>query len=453
MKLARSTTLHQRVLYIAIPMILANLSTPLLGLVDTAILGHLNDSQYLSAVAIGSSLLAVIYWGFNFLRMGTTGASAQCRHQPLANQGLLIKSLALALFIAGFLLLAATTISGVGLELMNTPAGLHDLAASYLRIRLYSAPAVLCSYVIIGWHIGHQNTRWALLIALSSNILNIILDYFLIVVFELNSDGAAIASVISEYLGFFIALYSIRGSLQRLPQQGREFWQAGVAIRSLLKTNSHLFLRTICLLLCFAFFTAQGAALGPTILAANAILLQLVLASAYGLDGFAHAAEALTGDAIAKNDRQGFIAVCKACASWCLLMVAIGSACLLLGQSYITALMTSIYAVHTATNHYYLWLVAMPMLSVASYLLDGIFIGAMRSKAMLYTMLLSAVGVFLPSWHLSQAWGNHGLWLSFCLFNLARGLSLGAVFIHYHRRQYWFHHKPNAGSQQASQHP
>ncbi|MGJ8686215.1 MAG: MATE family efflux transporter [Spongiibacteraceae bacterium] len=441
MKFTSLPTLHQRILYIAAPMILANISTPLLGLVDTAILGHLNDSLYLSAVAIGASLLAFIYWGFNFLRMGTTGASAQCRHQYQVNQGLLLKNLALALVISAIILLAAAIIVSTGLELMNTPASLYDLAASYLRIRLYSAPAVLCSYVIIGWHIGHQNTRWALILALTSNILNIILDYLLIVILELNSDGAALASVTSEYVAFGIALYSIRHSLRLLPARGAEFWRAGVAIRSLLKTNFHLFLRTICLLFCFAFFTAQGAALGPTILAANAILLQLVLVSAYGLDGFAHAAEALSGDAIAKNDHNGFIAVCKACASWSLLMATIGSICLFFGQSHIVMLMTSIDSVHAAANHYYLWLVAMPVLSVSSYLLDGIFIGAMRSKAMLYTVLLCAGGVFLPSWQLSQAWGNHGLWLSFCLFNFARGLSLGMVFIHYNRRRYWFPNK------------
>ncbi|RNL66392.1 MATE family efflux transporter [Zhongshania marina] len=424
----RDRQIHRRIRALAWPMILANLSVPLLGIVDTAILGHLGDSRYLSAVAISTSLLAFLYWGFGFLRMGTTGASAQTANMQ-ESAGLLLKALLLSLVIALFILLAGHKLSHLGLRLMNADSTLLPLAQSYLHIRLFSAPAVLATYVVIGWLIGQQNTRWPLLIAIGTNVLNIALDYLFIVKLNLHSDGAAIASVISEYCGFGLALWAVRSSLKHSISFGiKQTWRYGPQIKQLLSSNLQLFIRTAALLFSFAFFTAQSAALGQNQLAANAILLQLMMISAYGLDGFAHAAEALVGEAYKHRDAQMLIATCRACAKYCAITAVTVSAALFLLEPPIIMVMTDLTAVRELVRDYYGWLVWLPILCAPSYLLDGIYIGTLKTKAMQWCMLFCVCLVFLPLWGLSQHWGNNGLWFAFCIFNLARGLSLALMF-------------------------
>jgi multidrug resistance protein, MATE family len=418
-----------RIRSLAWPMILANLSVPLLGLVDTAILGHLGDSRYLSAVAISSSLLAFLYWGFGFLRMGTTGASAQAQIKTARSTGLLLKALTLSTTIALCVILAGQQLGYIGLKLMNTSDAIQPLANSYLHIRLYSAPAVLATYVIVGWLIGQQQTRWPLIIAVATNILNIALDYMLIVNFDLRSNGAATASVISEYWGLALALWAVRAPLIEAYQKGaKQYWIAGPNAKQFLSSNFQLFVRTAALLFSFAFFTAQSAALGQNQLAANAILLQLMMVSAYGLDGFAHAAEALIGESYGRNDRVMLIATCRSCAKYCAVTAVTVSAGLFLLKSPILSLMTNLPSVSDLASQYYIWLIWLPIVCAPSYLLDGIYIGALKTEAMQWSMLLCVCVVYLPLWALTQQWGNHGLWLAFSIFNLARGASLAFLF-------------------------
>jgi MATE family multidrug resistance protein len=418
-----------RVWSLAWPMILANLSVPLLGLVDTAILGHLSDSRYLSAVAISTSLLAFLYWGFGFLRMGTTGASAQLLNKPKDANALLLKAAALSLVIALLIWIAGLALSNLGLQLMNTPDSLLDLARSYLHIRLFSAPAVLCTYVIVGWLIGRQQTRWPLIIAVTTNGVNIGLDWLFIIGLDMSSDGAALASAIAEYCGLLIGLWAVRRAIIANLHQGLRYsWQYGPALKQLLNSNIHLFIRTAALLFSFAFFTAQGATFGEATLAANAILLQLMLVSAYGMDGFAHAAEALIGDAFAQGKRGELARICLCCARYCFATAVLASVLLWLGEGRILDLMTDIDAVRLMASAHYGWLILLPLLCAPSYLLDGIFIGALKTQAMQWSMLASVMLIYLPVWLLSKELGNHGLWLSFCAFNLARSLSLSLVF-------------------------
>ncbi|WP_373083351.1 MATE family efflux transporter [Zhongshania sp.] len=425
----QAPTTSTRVWALAWPMILANLSVPLLGLVDTAILGHLSDSRYLSAVAISTSLLAFLYWGFGFLRMGTTGASAQLLSRPKDANALLLKAAALGLTIAAFIWVAGLALSEIGLGLMNTPDALLPLAKSYLHIRLFSAPAVLCTYVIVGWLIGRQQTRWPLIIAVTTNGVNIVLDWLFIIVLEMSSDGAALASAISEYCGLAIGLWAVRSAVIETLRQGLRFsWRYGPALSQLLNSNVHLFIRTAALLFSFAFFTAQGAVFGQSTVAANAILLQLMLVSAYGMDGFAHAAEALIGEAFSEGRRDALASVSACCARYCL-ATALGASLLLwLGQGPTLNLMTDIEAVRHIANSHYGWLIIMPVICAPSYLLDGVFIGALKTQAMQWSMLASVAIIYLPVWLLSKGLENHGLWLSFCAFNLARSLSLALLY-------------------------
>ncbi len=437
-----SRDLDHKIWRLAWPMIISNLSVPMLGLVDTAILGHLENAQYLAAVAVGGSILAFLYWGFGFLRMGTTGLTAQAfgaedyhRSRLIAGQSMLL-GLGIGLtivFLSPFLLM-------LGLSLVVPPAGSYDLALNYAQIRIFSAPAVLINYAIIGWFIGQQNTRWPLIITLFTNALNVGLDFLLIIGLDMKSEGAAIATLIAEYSGCGLALLLLSRAMTR--QQGASVSRAQLLhwpdYRQLLVVNRHLFIRTLVLLASFAFFTAQGSKQGDIVLAANTIIMNLLLLTSFGLDGFAHAAEALTGDAVGKRDPHQFLATCKQCAIWSLITAGLFTGLFLLAGTQLVSLLTSISAVQLEAYRYLPWLLVLPITAVWSYLLDGIFIGATQTASMQSSMLLSALLVYLPCWYFSQHWGNHGLWFSFIAFNLARGLSLAIVFYRYNRQQSWW---------------
>lgn len=417
---------HRQLWSLAWPMIIANLSIPLLGIVDTAILGHLPDPRHLSAVAIGSSLLALIYWGFGFLRMGTTGASAQAEGDT-EQAALLLKALSLIPLIGLLIVLSQPLWLTPALTLMNTPDTLSNLASDYLQLRLLGVFAVLGNYVAVGWLIGQQRTRWPLAIAVTANLLNLLLDVIFIIGLDMGSRGAAIASVISEHLGLALALYVLRSPLSTAIKLG---WHAAISLgqplSQFLQQNLHLLVRTTALLFSLSFFTAQGAAQGEAVVAANSILLQLALAAAYGMDGFAHAAEALAGRAFRRRQRQPFLQICRSCGLWSLLTAALASVGLWLLQRPIIDTMTDIPAVVAIASEYYPYLIVMPLLSVASYTLDGIFIGALKTRAMQWSMLFSVFCVYLPLWYgLHSRYGNHALWWALLAFNTARGLSLG----------------------------
>ncbi len=432
--------LHQKIWHLAWPMIVANLSLPLLGLVDAAILGHLDGARYLAAVALGSTVLSFLYWGFGFLRMGTTGLAAQAfgRQDHQHSRLIIGQSLLLGLLLGLLILALSPWLLAPALALLGPPPQTGELALSYMAIRIFSAPAVLVNYAIIGWLIGRQQTRWPLLISLFTNGLNIVLDVVLIIGLGLNSDGAAWATLIAEYSGCLLALWLLRRQLKALP--GRlslaALWQWR-ALQQLLRVNRHLFVRTLLLLASFAFFTAQGAAQGEVVLAANSLLIHLLMFTAFGLDGIAHAAEALVGDCIGGRDQRRFIATCKACGQWSLLIALALSLGFWLLEQPLLALLSDIPAVIASARSSYTWLIALPLIAVWSYLLDGIFIGATRSQAMQTSMLVSVLVVYLPCWYFSQGWGNHGLWLAFCAFNAARGITLALSFYRYQRQQRW----------------
>ncbi len=415
-------------------MIISNLSVPMLGLVDTAILGHLENAVYLAAVAVGGSILSFLYWGFGFLRMGTTGLAAQAYGANQHNQSRLIisQSIVLGLSLGFLIIISSPLLLQLGLSLVVPPDGAEQLAASYTQIRIFSAPAVLINYGIVGWLIGQQNTRWPLVIALFTNIINVLLDWLLIVGLDMNSEGAAIASLIAEYSGCGLALIILRQQLARsqgqLDHQRLKRWQD---YRQLLTTNRHLFIRTLALLASLAFFTSQGAEQGDVVLAANTLIMNLLLLTAFGLDDCAHSAEALAGRAVGKRDHKTFIDTCYHCCLWSLATAVLFTLLFLSLGTQLIALLTSIEAVRFQAEQYLPWLLALPLVAVWSYLLDGIFIGATQTAAMQKTMLLSAGLVYLPCWYFTQHWGNHGLWFAFVAFNAARGLSLGAYFYQY----------------------
>jgi len=425
--MAVSPGLHHKIWQIAWPAILSNISVPLLGIVDTAILGHLESTRYLGAVAIGASILSFLYWGFGFLRMGTTGlvaraAGAGDRGRELS---VFLQSAILALVLALAVIALHPLWLGLGLLLMAPGPELAPLAQSYVSIRVFSAPAVLTTYAIVGWFIGRQNTRWPMFIAILTNLLNIGLDVLFIIVLDMKSDGAAYATLCAEYVGCAVAVGIVIRQLDWSPLGGiRAQLSKLQAYSELLESNRYLFIRTICLLFSFAFFTAMSTRLGETTLAANTIMLQLLMLAAYGLDGFAFAAEGLAGNAAGARDMTRFHASVRACWHWSLVTAALVSGSYLVTAPVIFPLFTPHEPVQAVLQIYLPWLILMPLVAAPSYLLDGVFIGAARTRYMMYSMVLCLGLVYLPLWYLSQGLGNTGLWLAFTAFNAARGITL-----------------------------
>ncbi|NWN92074.1 MATE family efflux transporter [Marinobacter adhaerens] len=430
----------RRLWALAWPLMLTNLTVPLLGLVDTAVLGHLESPEYLGAVAVGANLFSILYWTFGFMRMGTTGLAAQAwgRRDSFNQVALLLRSVVLAVGIGLLLILAHQPLIRIGLTLMDPSAGVTELAAEYAAIRIWSAPAVLCQYTLVGWLIGTQFPRGPMIMLIVANGLNIVLDVLFVTVLGWNSRGVAIATVIAEYgaaiIGFAIVL-------NRMPE-GQRLTRALIGTLAdylaILQVNRYIMVRTIALLLVLAFFTAQGARQGDTILAANAVLITFLLLISNALDGFANAAEALIGESIGKGSRKRFLVVFRCALRWSLLGSLLLTILFVAGGRGLVALLTGIEEVRTTAWQYLPWLWLLPFASVWGFLFDGVFIGATRTRDMQNTMLFSALVVFAPVWWLTTGWGNHGLWFSLICLMLARALSMGWLCWSHTRHDRWF---------------
>jgi MATE family multidrug resistance protein len=422
---------NRRVWRLAGPIILANLTTPLLGAVDTAVVGHLPEPRYIGGVAIASVIFGFLYWGLGFLRMGTTGFAAQAHGAGDAAElrACLLRPLVLALSLGALVVLLQGPIRIAGLWLLGGSAEVSAEAATYFAIRIWGAPAALVNIVVLGWLLGVQRPRTALLLQIVLNGINILLDLLFVLGFGWAVAGVAWATLIAELTGAAAGLVIVLHSLRRLP--GGADWarlRDPARLAALLRVNFDIFLRTLCLLTATVIFTAESARFGDVVLAGNAVLRQFHNFVVYGLDGFAHAAEILAGAALGARDRATFRRAVVACTLWggggalvaSLVLLAIGPA--------LIALMTSLPGVRASAEAHLWWLVIFPVVSVWSFLLDGIFIGATRTTAMRNAMVLSLSVFLLAVWLLVPALGNHGLWLSFLLLMAARAVTLG---LHY----------------------
>lgn len=422
----------RRLIHLALPLIVANLSIPLLGIVDTALLGHLPDPRHLGAVALGANVLSLLLWSFGFLRMGTTGLCAQTCGAGLWDETrlLLWRVLLLAVVLAAGLLVWREPLVRWTLGFWVQDAAVRELAVDYLGIRLWSAPATFAIYGIVGWLLGLQRSRFVMAVLLGMNGVNILLDVYFIWYLDLGSRGAALASLLAEYLALVFALGLTWYAWRRLPRRSESADSVSLArllhwpaYRALLDVNRHLMVRTALLLGVFLFIALQGERLGQDILAANAILLSLMALIAYFLDSFVHAGETMVGHAVGADDwprvhqtvRHGFRVI-----GWLALAISI---LLLAGETWILSLFSNLPAVLTLTAQHYLWVALIPLIGVWNYQWDGVFIGAGLSRPMQYGMMIS-VALFALAWWLSRPLGNHGLWLSLHVLLVARALTL-----------------------------
>ncbi|RZI89026.1 MAG: MATE family efflux transporter [Pseudomonas sp.] len=430
---------HRKVWALAAPMILSNISVPLVALVDSTVIGHLPHAHQLGAVAVGATLFTFMVGLMGFLRMGSTGFAAQAagRNDGAALRQVLVQGLLLALGFAALIGVLALPFSQLALQVINPSAALHQSTEDFFHTRLLGLPAALASYALVGWFLGTQNARAPLAILLTTNLLNIALNLWFVLGLDWGVIGSARASVISEWSAALLGLALTRPALRRYPGQlawaALRRWQAW---RPLLSVNRDIFLRSLALQLVFLLLTVQGARLGEATVAANALLLNGLLLTAYALDGLAHAVEALCGHAIGARDRQTLRRSLVVAGGWSLI-VSLGFAGLfLLGGHLFINLQTDIASVREAAYPYLPYLAVLPLIAVWSYLLDGLFIGATRAREMRNAMLLSLLLAAPLAW-MASSYGNHGLWLAFLGFMTLRGVTLGWVGWRMQREGRW----------------
>ncbi len=417
---------------IAAPMILSNISVPLLGMVDTGVTGHLESPTYLGAVAIGGTIFTFLYMSMNFLRMGTTGIAAQSFGAD-DNDGLRVslgQALIVSLAIAVAILLLQVPVGRFAISLLGGDAETQQHAATYFSIRVWSAPGTLANYALIGWFLGLQNARVPLLIFLTINITNIVLDLLFVVVFGMKVDGVALASVIAEYSGLLVGTAFAIDALRH--REGH--WPLArltnlAAYGAFFSVNASLFIRSIALMFTFAFVTAQGARLGPAILAANAVLMNFQNLTSLGLDGLAHAAEAMVGKAVGQKDDETLRYTVRLTLKWSLFFAAGFTVAYALAGPLIVRILTDLPDVRATAMVYLPWLIASPLISVWCFLYDGVYVGMTRAREMRNIMIFSTFGVFLPAWFLTQSFGNHGLWFALLLFMASRGIGMHLGYV------------------------
>ncbi|MBF8724038.1 MATE family efflux transporter [Pseudomonas guariconensis] len=418
---------HRKVWALAAPMILSNISVPLVALVDSTVIGHLPHAHQLGAVAVGATLFTFMVGLMGFLRMGSTGFAAQAagRADGAALRQVLVQGLLLALVLATAIGLLAIPFSQLALHAMAPSAALQQATEAFFHTRLLGLPAALASYALVGWFLGTQNARAPLAILLTTNLLNIALNLWFVLGLDWGVLGSARASVIAEWSAALLGLALTRPALRAYP--GRVDWarlKRWLAWRPLLAVNRDIFLRSLALQLVFLLVTVQGARLGEATVAANALLLNGLMLTAYALDGLAHAVEALCGHAIGARDREALRRSLVVACGWSLIISLGFAVVFLLGGHLFIDLQTDIASVREAAYAYLPYLAVLPLVAVWSYLLDGLFIGATRAREMRNAMLLSVL-IALPLAMLMNGLGNHGLWLAFLGFMGLRAVTLG----------------------------
>lgn len=415
--------IDREILNLAIPNILSNLSVPLLSSVDTVLMGQLS-AAHLGAVGIGTMIFNFLYWNFGFLRMGTTGMTAQAfgREDPREVMLTLGRALLLGLCIALVILLLRPWIADLAMDLMQVNLDQRDLVATYFHIRIWAIPATLGLYVILGWYFGLQNAIYPLILTVFLNIINMLLSIYLVQELDWGVAGVAWGTVWAQYTGFSLGLAMLLWRYREYLSWFR-FWPLFeiAPFRRFLHVNGDIFLRTLCLTFAYAFFFSQSSARGEEILAINTLLYQFLIWMAYGTDGFAFAAESLVGKYKGAADSSRLDQAIRKSLIWGGgFAVLLATTYILLGPAILN-LFTDEEAVVAAAMPYLWWAAPMPLIAFQSFMWDGIFVGLTASRAMRNSMAMALV-LFLLAYYLCLPLGNHGLWLAFAIFYVSRGL-------------------------------
>ncbi len=400
-------------------------------MVDLGLMGHMGSPAYVGAIAIGGMIFNFLFWGFGFLRMGTSGFTAQAfGARDLAEaSNILVRALFTGLAGGLLLILLQWPISLAAFRLIHGDARVVMLAQQYYAIRIWSAPATLCIYALYGWFIGMQNARIPMILAFTINILNIAFSLVFVKIFALNSNGLAWASLLSQYSGLLLGLFFVMQYSRKL----KKYFNVKKALRwksfrGFISVNRDIFIRTLCLIFTLSFFTTQSANDSLTTLAVNTLLFQFFYFFSYFVDGFAYAAEALTGRYIGASDRFMLKAVIRKLFLWGTAIAIVFTLLYIAGARYVLQLLTNDRVTLDAAKPYLFWIMMVPCISFAAFIWDGIFVGATASGAMRNSMLVITTMIFLPAYYLLHPiLGNHGLWLAMMLFMGSRGLFLSLM--------------------------
>jgi MATE family multidrug resistance protein len=422
---------HRDVVAIALPIMLSNATVPLIGFADTVVVGQLGQAHLIGAVAVGATIFNFLYWGFGFLRMGTTGLTAQALgaqdgQEVAAN---LYRALLIAVGAGGAMIVAQSLIAWAAFRIMGASAEVEAAARTYFAIRIWAAPAGLVNFALLGWFIGLGRAGLAFAIQIFLNILNVALAVLFVIGLELGIPGVGAAALLAEWSAAILGLALARADLVR---RGATAPLARVLdpgrMKRTFQVNTDIMIRTLCALTAFVFFMAQSARAGDLVLAANAVLNSISMVAVYLLDGFAFAAESLVGRSIGARVQSRFREAVVVSTIWAGATGALLSLGIWFAGPLIIEFMTTSAEVRSVSNVYLIWAALMPIVGVWCFQLDGIFIGATRTADMRNMMILSVVAFFAVWSVLQPLYGNHGLWMSILVFNVVRALTLLARF-------------------------
>ena len=425
------SAMNKKILRIALPSIISNITVPLLGLTDVTIVGHLGSSVYIGAIAVGGMLFNMVYWLFGFLRMGTGGLTSQAYGAGSRVEAvrILLRSLGVALAIGLLFILLQKPVSDIAFRLIEATPEVEQAAGLYFSILVWGAPAVLGLYSFAGWFLGMQDAHTPMAIAVAQNVVNIVVSVALVFGAGWKVEGVATGTLVAQYSGLLMAVLAWRiRYMRRLPRVSSRGIFERQALFRFFRVNRDIFLRTLCLVAVTTGFTSAGAACGDTVLAANALLMQFFVIFSYVMDGFAYAGEALGGRYAGAGDRTAFLGMAARLLRWCLVL-ALGFVVLYgCGGSLLLSFLTDEGSVLSEAHAYLPYVIVLPVLSFGAFLLDGLFIGTTSTREMLIGMSVAAVAFFVAFFLLRVRGGNHALWTAFLLYLFLRG-AVQALFL------------------------
>jgi MATE family multidrug resistance protein len=432
---------HKKIFTIALPMMLSNISVPLLGLVDTAVIGHLPESYYLAGVAVGSMVVTLLFWMLVFLRMSTTGLVAQAYGANDFQQvlRLLLQSILIALVLASLLLLLQTPLSSLFFHFIDGSEQVLLYGKQYFDIRIWSAPAALLNMVVLGWLLGMQNAKVPMFLLIISNAVNIALSLLFVVGFEWGVAGVAWASLLADYIALICGLLVIMKMIQPFYNVG-DFMKLLKqllnlhSLRAFIALNRDIFIRTLCVQVTYAFMTMQGVKLGDDVVSANSVLMHFLLLISFSMDGLAYAAEALVGKNMGHRCLSKLKDAVHVTLFWAFIFSLMQSLLFYFYGQWIINQITSINSIQVEANSYLPWLILIPLTSMLGFVFDGVFIGMTRAKEMRNSMIISLCLVYFPVWFVFSAQGNHALWIAMNAFMAARGVTLLWIYLQLNKK-------------------
>ena len=417
------TVMNKEMLRLAIPNIISNISVPLLSTVDTALMGRLSE-LHLGAVGVGAMIFNFVYWNFGFLRMGTTGITAQAFGKNDANEMMqtMSRAILVALILASLVFIFQKPLGELSFYLMNISEAQYTLVEDYFFIRIWAAPATLMLFAFMGWFFGMQNAIYPLILTVVINITNIILSFLFVKKYNLGVAGVAWGTVIAQYVGLLLAIFLFRKKYQKhfqyFSQKATLEFQA---LSKFLSINRDIFIRTLCLTFAFGFFYSQSSKGGEVILAVNVILLQFLNWMSYGVDGFAYASESLVGKYKGAKDKMNLEKAIQLSFLWGMGLAILFSLVYWVFGNELLSIFTNQENIISASMPFLFWMIIFPIISTPCYIWDGIYIGLTASRAMRQTMLMAVVVYILFYILLKNEYGNHGLWAALLIFMAARG--------------------------------